>query len=293
MTPSDQVLFCRLLSYFHHGDYATFKRICEMAYPQARTDRFFVANCFLSSHLSGMIEISDSERSTWWWASFETDIEIKAVRSKLIGTTKSWVEHKATDASPLITDSQGHTLLLGHDKPQSERADGIFGHSFFDRFPGFVEAELDVLAPESFRLELGKYIEVYDPEKEKWAVVDQNALSGANLIRVRKEFSGLTYYIINSDLGLLFRVLHPEWAFISALNLLSWPLTTLVQEGDQGLRLPRAIRLPAPILRYLFASSERCRIGPNIEFIEIEESARNRLRSYLNPQGSEYASKSH
>lgn len=294
MTPEAQIIFCRLLNYFHHGDYATFKRICEMAHPHLAADRYFAANCFLSAHISGIIEVSESERSTWWWASFDGDIDVISVRPKLIGTTRGWLEHKPNDIAVLITDAQGRTLLMGHSNDSLRcNHSNIFGINFFDRFPGFLEAERDVLIPENFRLELGKYVEIYEPNEGRWKVVDQDTFGGAHLVRARREFSGLTYYIVNSELGLLFRVAHPEWAFITGLNLLNWPLAMLVQETNGILCMPRAVRLPAPVLRFLFASSSLCRIGPNIEFIDIDYSAWDRLRFYLNPRGSEHAAKSH
>lgn len=291
MTPGDQVLFCRLINYFHHGDYGTFRRICEMVHPRAKSDRYFVANYFLSSHLSGFIEISDSVRSTWWWSSFDKDIEISGLRSKSIGTTKTWLEDKSSYAESLITDSHGYALLFGHRNLNSNNRDGIFGSKFFDKFPRFMEAELDVLVPETYRSELGKHIEVYNLGESRWISHDHGPLSSGNLVRVRKEFSGLTYYIVKPDLGLLFRLLHPEWAFICALNLLNWKITSLFKVENQNLILPRSIRLPAPIFRYLFASSENCRVGSAIEFLKVDEFGLNRLHHYLNPNGSEHESK--
>lgn len=287
--PESQVKFCSLLTYFHHGDYAAFKRSCDLAFNvSSRSDRFAFANLLMCAQISGLVDVSETDRSTWWWTSFNDDISIHSYRSKIIGTTNSWLKTNTSTAKPIIFDGNDQPLLFGTRVDQRTEAKTRFEASFFSRFPSFRAAESQVCLAEQFRIDLGTHVDEFDPKRAVWSPSEPNQIDRSVLVRAKKEFSGATFFVVIPELGLLFRILNHEWAFIAALHLLNWSPDYIVQFRNDSIITPRVVRLPSPIYRFLFASSERVSVGAQVVFHGVDQRAAEWLRKYFS-KGQQHA----
>ncbi len=287
MNLDSQVRLCALLKYFHHGDFSRFRQICDQAIGDISSlGPYNYSNLYTASNIAGMIEVSETGLSNRWWASIGNGIEVNGHFRKTVETTGV----KKALASVVITDGDGNDLILGSCTQAKQIPDNhFFGKDFWSRIPRFNTVERQLCIEEPFRFELGKLLEGFDPQDGRWKIVEQEQVDLPLLVRSRGEYSGLAYFVVFPELNLLFRILHPEWAFMVALNLLNWPLERLCAMQGSDLKIKRSFRLPTLLLRFLFASSSSCSVGHEIKFSEVPNDSANSFFKYLDHVRGNYA----
>lgn len=273
---STQVKFCQLLKYYHHGDYSTFKRAWETVSTAQSKDRFFISNMFTSAQITGLIEHSETERSNWWFVAFERDVVVDSKKGKLIGTTLQSLKRK--DFRPLVQDFYNNPILFGADIGART---GYFSSDFEQQSFSLKSVEADVVLEEQFRLDLGQSIEMFDIARTGWYPCSIEQIDRSMLIRSRNRFTGFSYFVVLPDLGLLFKVVQPEWAILVASKILNWNIYSKIQFSKNKIIVPRALRLPILFYRYLFSSCDLLRIGPSIEFEGLSEQSINWFKNYF------------
>lgn len=267
MSPEEQVKFCNILRYFRRGDYSLFKRACDLALVNKSNDSFFYANQFLAAQISGLIEVSAIESSTRWWISFDKSYLIESELPKIVGTDIVFFEEK-DKYRPLVRDESGNSLLLGSDAADLG-LNAFFGKSFVSKLPTihFIEEEALVEEPNFFSNDAN--FEMFDINELSWKSKEQFDQSNKGLIRIRKRFGGVEYFLIYEELNLAFRVLHSEWAYLLAMNLFNWKLNQFINVDGSKIIIPRQLRVPNLVYKLLFANSMSCSIGRNVKFIDV------------------------
>jgi hypothetical protein len=246
---------------------------------------------FLAATIAGLIEVEDRERGRTWFATDWDDPEVASLAPKTIGTTAEWFERNDATTEALIVDVDDHGLVYGASavtRPASCET-SVFGAPFWKYFPYFRDAERRVCELEGFHLEFADRCEQYVTATASWIAVGASGPQEDALIRARDRYSGFSYFVIRPEMGLRFRINHPEWAFVAARHILGWQIDELVRIDGHNLRIPRRVRLPTLLLRYLFTSSKRVRIGPFIEFYDMDDQAVKGLRRFILSAGEQNA----
>lgn len=280
-----QPLLFSLVSHFGSGNYAAFERICSIILRDSNeVDKFFCPNLLLAAQVAGIVEIKYNGGLQFWSVATSSDIQINSVVPKMIGVTKAWFDKYSSDTNVLIEDYRSRALILGsNSRPLSMPS--IY-NDFIKRFPSFREIEKFVCVQEQFNLEFGNNFQVFDLDNRAWISHEISNLKQACLLRSKKEFSGYSYYIISPECRLLFRVVSPDWAFLIAFLLLNWPLEKLVSATNDNISIPRSIKLPISISRYLFSASKKMRIGPDIEYMNVDSHVRDQFLDLLRRRGT-------
>jgi len=277
MNSESQRLFCALLKYFRRGDFGTFRRACDLVFARTNADEYFYGNLLFAARVAGLIEVSYATGSPRWWAIFDDPVSIDSHKSKEIGTSGVWFSANKSQVTPLITDSAGTALLLGAHRTIGNNGSrrGLFYSTVSEVVPKFSELEMQVCAAVSYGTVPEGSVKVYRPEQRAWKDTAIETLTGRDLLRVKHQFSGSTYFVQHADLALRFRISQPEWAFVVAFHLLPWPLGTLFALNGASIVMPSAVsaRFPTIMLRYLFAGSESVEVGPQVIFKNMHPAA--------------------
>jgi hypothetical protein len=161
----------------------------------------------------------------------------------------------------------------------------VFGGPIGELIPAFreIEKQLCVEAP----LSDGRAddAEIYNCDSGRWEAGSATRQIDYSLSRIRKEYSGFTYYVNHDAIGIRFRVTQPEWAFVVAYHILPWRLSDLFRMDGEAVRVHRATRLPVLLLRALFASSGLVRIGHEIVFENVRSECSTSLLTYFKGAG--------
>lgn len=288
ITPDSQHKLCALLRYYRHGDFNSFCRAANLAlctdtsrYP------FLSANLLLAYQIAGVCEISNATGLTEWWVSHSDDVRIRSDSPKEIMVSKQWVDSESGSASPLIIDSGGLPLILGtrnmDGDPFEQRS--IFDRPIFEFVPAFRDIDRQLCAEAPISDGPTESVERYNCELGRWQTEHGDHRIDYSLSRVRKEYSGYTYYVQHDSVGVRFRIKQPEWAFVVAYHLLPWRLSYLFKVEGRTVRIKRMMRLPILILRALFAASKLVRIGPEIVFQDVSAECCRSLVAYFKEAG--------
>jgi hypothetical protein len=286
ITALTQPLLCAVLQYRHHGNFAEFKQASDLALGAvASGDRYFYSNLLLAAQIAGLLEMSLEKGTIHWWVAFEGDIRVRSVRPKSIGTSGDWFNQPHCDYRPLITNSRGEAFILGCDErastPDETRSPGIFETPLTSRLMPYAMLERCVCTQEPISIELDRSEERFDVRRGEWIPVDDAENPDLQLFRARQRYSGLCYYLQSQKLRVRLRITQPEWAFVVAYNVLRWSLDDLLVIRDQTITLRRAVRLPALILRFLFAAAHTVVIGPEVRFLGMDPAAIENIRAYF------------
>ncbi len=285
-----QQVFCALLRYFHHGDFATFCKAADLAYGlEATSDRYFCANLLYASQVCGLCEVSTATGVTQWWVSHEHDVHIDSLSAKTIGVSQNWFSGNARSVVPLVKDTNSCPLILGARRLE---AAGDESHSMFEKpltsvLPPFKDIEQELCAEVPYTDESAANTELFVPNEGRWQGVDFDSLEGSHLIRMRKEYSGMAYFIQHSQLGIRFRITQPEWAFVVAYHLLPWRIADILKIDDvsRTLTLHRAVRLPIMMCRLLFAAADSLSVGPLVTYQNVRTQCLASTLSYFSAVG--------
>lgn len=279
-----QSKICAILKSFQRGDFSTFKHACSLAgVDSSAVDRYFYSNYFLAVQIGGLIEVSSVDSSTRWWAAFDQEIEIPSSKPKVIGTTEKWFHESSQHLRNLITDENGSSLLIGKDEPRISGE--FFGVGFGNRLPSLPEVENEVLLEEPSFYARENYFEWFDPINLKWNGNQSSDGSTRALIRMRKRFGGVEHFIIYNELGLAFRILNPEWAHFLAGKFLSWDWSSTITQVKGQMTIPRGLRLPNVLYRFLFANSHSCHIGSTVVFKGLNPVVQKSFNNYFTDLG--------
>jgi hypothetical protein len=284
---ASQARFSSLLQYFQRGDFSTFCSVCELAYGrQIASEPFFCANLLFAAQVCGICEVSTATGLTKWWVAHRGDIEVRSSKRKQIGMTQSWVEAHRHSAVPLVADSATKPLVLGILAPdESEPQLGIFSKAFVSLVPPFKDIEKQLCSEVSFSDSLVGNAQAYEPETGSWVPTAIEAFRGPQLIRARKEYSGIAYYVQYADLGIRFRIAQPEWAFVVAYFLLPWRLSDVIRIEGDSVRMSRAVRIPSLMCRLLFAGANILKVGSVVQFEGVDPATIAGLRTYFSQVG--------
>ena len=290
-TAAGQARLAALLRYFQCGNFASFRRCCELAFgDKLPSAPHYCANLLLAAQIGGLCEIGSEKGTTkWWWAAHEGDVAIRSLRPKQIGVSREWFARQTPGSIvPVITASDGPHLLLGvrQDKPEN-CSSGIFTTGLNRLIPNFKALESQVCEQVSLNEEFPGWIQAYCPNTGMWEHSAINVTHGAQLLKAQREYSGVSFYVQNMPLGLRVKVTDPSWAFVVAFFLLRWPLTSIVRMEGTTLSLWRTVKLPAVMSRLLFANCRSLRIGPRIEFENVHRDCLDGALAYLTHKGEE------
>lgn len=286
MTPEAilQSKLCSVLQTFHQGDFSSFKRACEVAgMASNHKNPFFHSNQFLAAQIGGLLEVSAVESSTRWWVAFDREILINSMKSKSIGTTEhSWFHENGKKLRTLIEDEDGQCLLIGIDCANSREQ--FFGRSFVKRLPLLSEIEEEVLVEAPLFFSRPQHFEVFNPVTAKWNNISpENRSKG--LIRFRKRFGGIEHFIVHEELNLAFRIINAEWGHFLAGQVLGWDFSSILSLSSDSIRIPREVRLPNIIYRFLFANCEKCFIGSSVQFSGVAPEVVSLFKMYICERG--------
>jgi hypothetical protein len=288
INPSSQSSFAALLRYFQRGDFACFSRVCELAFgPHVTTESYFCANLLFAAQACGLCEVSTETGVTKWWVAHQGDILIRSGNPKCIGVTPDWLAAADNSVLPLVTDSQMRPLVLGSRLPVARDSDvpQVFATGFDRLTPPFKDIEKQLCTEVTFTDDIVGQAEVYCPDVGRWDPVPLDALTGSQLVRIRREYSGPTYYAQHADLRIRFQITQPDWAFVAAYFLLPWRLSDVLRVEGATVSSHRAVRLPPLMSRLLFAAADSLRVGPIVRYESVDSNAIDGVRGYFEQAG--------
>ncbi|WP_415062093.1 hypothetical protein [Bdellovibrio sp.] len=282
-----QSKLCEILKSVQKGDFSTFKWACDLAgLKPLNNDKYFHSNQFFAAQIGGILEVSALDASTRWWIAFKDNIVISSEKPKAIGTSEGWFRENRRPLKSLIEDGYGQCLLVGVD--QGIPTSNSFGSNFSLKLPSLIEIEKEVLREESFFFSQNKNYETFNLTNLKWELDTTIHGESKSLVRVRKKYGGFEHFLISEELGIAFRVLNPEWAFFLAGQIFDWDWMSCIQKSQNRIAIPRQIRFPNFLLRFLFANSQSCRVGTFVEFIDADSNVANEFVRYLSRNGAIY-----
>jgi hypothetical protein len=283
-----QPRFAAVLRYFVHGDFSTFCRAADLAFGStSSTERYFCANLLFACQISGLCEVSNATGATQWWVSHRDDVRILSLSPKEIGTSSDWFSANLSCTVPLVTDSTMLPLVLGSRLPDQHAGpgDSVFNRALADLLPAFKDIERQLCVEVPYSEDIEGHAEVFSRDSGLWEPTTLDTLTGSELIRIRKDYSGLAYYVQHSNLGLRFKITQPEWAFVAAYHLLPWRLVDILKVDNTTVRTHRTVRLPILMYRTLFAAADAVRIGPTVTFENVETPCIDGVRRYFEGAG--------
>jgi hypothetical protein len=287
-TPLGQIRLAAILRYFQHGDFASFRRSCELVFgDNLPSSEYFCPNLLLAAQVGGLCEVSAQRGSTqWWWAAQQGDVKIRSLRPKQIGVSEDWFERHRESVAPVIMGSKGRPLLLGAHLASPENASAaIFATRLDQLAPSFKALEKEICEPVALHDDFPGGVEAYCPESGSWEHSAVDMRRGAQLLKVRREYFGVSFYVQNLPLGLRVRIREPGWAFVVAFFLLAWPVSSLVNVEATTLSFWRAVKLPALLSRLLFANARSLRIDTRIVFEDVHSPCIAGVLDYLTQLG--------
>jgi hypothetical protein len=291
VTPNTQPQYSALLRYFHSGDFASLTRIADLAYGNgSSSEPYFCANLLFASQVCGLCELSNASGNTQWWVSHSENIAIQSPVPKVIGTTAEWFSRHEGQTLALVTDSNLRPLVLGSRKVavQGGETSGIFDLQLPSLVPAFKDIETELCSEVPFVDDVAGNAEAYNASAGRWDAISLEELTGSKLFRVRKEYSGVAYYVQHSELGLRFRITQPEWAFVVAYHLLPWRLGDIMRIEHSTIRFHRTVRMPILMYRLLFAAADALRIGPQVTFENVKEPCIEGFLKYFGNAGERH-----
>jgi hypothetical protein len=284
ITVESQARLSAVLRYLYRGNYSLFLRSCDMSGVQVnKTDRYQYGNLLMALRVAGIVEADQAEGTISWSYAADGDVAIQSLRPKRIPLMPSAVlDAFRHDCRPLITDDAGVALLQGMANVSDINEANIveFGPALLERIPSLKEVDSLVCAEEALRLDGASNVEVFDLNAARWQPVGFDEVIGDNLIRLRRRYSGTTYYISLPDGFSYLKISDPDWAFPMAMNVLGWRLERFIS-GDSTIKFPRAFRLPIILLRFIFANAASMRIGAQLSFVDVHPDAVSRVVAYF------------
>lgn len=284
-----QIRLAALLRHFQRGDFATFRRACELAFGrEASSSRYFHANLLFAAQVGGLCEVGTERGLTkWWWAAHQGDVDIRSLRPKQIGLSAEWFERHQGSLVPLVTDSERSVLLLGAraSSDESNPGTGVFATRLDQLAPAFRDVEAQICVPVPFLDDFPGRVEAYCPDRGSWDSAAVDMRKGAQLLRAQREYSGVSLYVQHAALGIRVKISQPEWAFIAAYFLLPWPLSSLIQIEGTTVSVRRTVRLPILMSRLLFAGAKALRMGPRVVFEGVDHRSIAGVLGYLKRAG--------
>jgi hypothetical protein len=277
-----QAKLCAAIRYYQRGDFSAFKKICEISGIQSKSNnKFFEANQFLAAQIAGLIEVSVVESSTRWWAAFDGNYEINSLASKAVGVTLDWYDANHEPLIDLIIDEDGQSLIVGTSSLAPSSNSKIFGIFVSKMFPSLQRIEEETMAEENNFFSKENQFEVFNPNDMSWQSHREDSANAKGLVRMRKRFGGMEYFIIHQELNLAFRILNSDWMFILSLNILNWNFSEIIVIKENILTIPRQFKLPNLLYRFLFANSMSCCIGAQVKFFGLHSAAIEVFQQYI------------
>jgi hypothetical protein len=277
-----QTRFSALLRYYGHGDFARFCRAADLAYGlECTQNQFFSPNLLLAAQITGICEVTTAGGSTEWWTSHSSDISINSRRRKEIGASDAWFRSNEGGVVPLVIDAGGAPLILG--KVADASAPGcFFDRSLEDILPKFEDIERQLFKTGSVVDDPGRReTEIYCTASGRWIAATPKLITGPKLLRSRDQYSGWSLYIQHAEVGLGLRITQPEWAFVTAYHVLPWAIENLYRVRGSDIEFYRPVRLPAIMLRTLFAAASAVTIGPTVRFRDVHEVCVTGINNYF------------
>jgi hypothetical protein len=279
-----QADFCSLLNYFSQGDFATFQRLHNLTFSANRAVRpYEVANMLHASNIVGLVEVEDGSHSRVWCSTEVRDPVIHSAIPKTIGTSAKWFKRHSATVVPLVADFHDRALIYGspHAPGSDTTGDSIFGDSFWSYFPAFRDADPEICEREEYHTEFDKPADIFKVASAAWNPLTVLDAAESGLYRCRRQFGAFDHFVIRTDARIRFRITQAEWAFVASLRLLGWPLDSVLRFDGDRLIVPRVMRLPTLLLRYIFASSVHSKVGPTLEFSGLHENSAHHIREYF------------
>jgi hypothetical protein len=283
-----QPRFFAVLRYFQRGDFATFCKAVDLVFGREAVDeQYFCPSLLFAVQVCGLCEVSTVSGATQWWVAHCGDVRTQSRAPKEIGTSSEWFSAHAGNVIPLITDSSTSPLVLGSREPDGVigGVSGVFDQAFADLVPPFKEVEDQLCSEVPFSDDVAGHAEVFSLSSSRWDPTTLDALTGPQLFRVRKEYSGLMYYVQHSSARVRFKILQPEWAFVAAYCLLPWRLADILTIDGSTVRACRAVRLPILMYRTLFAAADAVRVGPVVTFENVRATCIAGVKGYFEASG--------
>lgn len=277
-----QVIFCDLLRFYKRGRYSDFKSILKILYGDLiEKDRYLCHNHFISAQLAGLIEVCRKSDVLKWSITFSDELNIHSIKPKSIGTTKLWFLENAKYHS-IVIDGSNRPLVVGRsiDGQSMKDPNCIFNSRFFSFFPAFAEAEKELCTDERFPIHARTDYEIFDVGSMKWKNSTQIP-SGKFIAKIRVAPYTFTYYLIDSHTNLSFRIKYPEWIFIAAKHVLDFPIEKLFTATNSSIHLHQSLRLPMPLLRFVFGAAAKTTLCVGLKFQDVDELSLRQFTSYL------------
>ena len=278
-----QVRLAAVLRYRGYGDFAAFCHAANLALGSATSEKpFYCADLLFSYQLAGLCEVSYATGVVEWWSAHTGDIGVQGAWIKSIGVSPDWFRTNESQVVPLISDVSGKPLVLGAAAPAGpgEHQESIFGGPVNQIIPAFKDVEQQLCVEVPYEEDLRGDAERFHPDVHQWRALDSRD-DESRLIRVKRQYSGIAYFVEHPRLGLRFRLPQPEWAYVVAFHLLPWRLDALLEIVDSEVRMHRSIRLPIVMYRALFAASLGVEVGPIVRFTQVSEGCAQGFLKYF------------
>lgn len=280
-----QPILCSLISYYGQGNDSTFKKICNQVYPEQVHEKYFCTNMMLAANIAGLIDVLNRKALFKWNSSINDNcIKSGSLPLKEIGTTIEWFNNHQDDVCSLIIDKNHFSLIAGtvKNKINDTSSYKIFAKDFFSYMPTVAYIDKYICKNDYYSPIITENVQMFDLGNIAWSVMRNERYEEPCLVRIRKRFSGIHYYIVHPDLNLCFRISHPEWAFVFSLLHLGWEIGDFINYDYGILTIKTQFKLPTLLLRFLFSSSEYLKIGSNLEFFNIKKECSDLFFDYLN-----------
>ena len=261
----EQPLFCALIKFYGQGNYSSFKKICDIVFPENHDKKYFINNILLASNIVGLIEIFHRDAIFKWSSNLYNNgksIQIGTSPLKNIGITSDWFESYKQNVVPLIYDQFHDGLIIGtvEKKEHPLQHQCIFDDKYFEYMPRISLVEKRVCEKENYSICNSGRVQQFDIDNLQWTLHSIDEIANPALIRVERKFSGIQYYIIYPSLQLCYRIRYPEWTFIFASMFLGWKNEKFMNYSSGILSINIQYRLPTLLLRYLFSFREYVKI---------------------------------
>lgn len=284
---SNQSILCLLIQYYSSGNFSTFKKICNIAYPDSYALDYFYANFLQACNISGLIDVLDCDGAFKWSSALDGNmpyIRIDSSYTKLIGTKLSWFEEYSSDVTAVISSQMHGPLIYSLNSTSKITTNKTFDNLICNMLSDLPKIERRVCHEEKNQLYSNVKFECFNIDSFTWTQthVSVQDLKQPLLYRIHKDFSGPHYYICYPEFNINFNIRYPEWVYIIACRQFKWSLNEIVDYKDGTLRIDGRFRLPTLVLRYLFANSNTLNIGKDLVFSHIDKKCVDILLSCLN-----------
>ncbi len=275
-----QAKLIELLNYMENGDFSTFEKILSLSEYPIRNQKYLAHNMFQACAISGLIEVLDTDvRLKWMFSGYD---RINSNNSPFKISRNSLKDPEISNFQPIFFDNQSNPIIYGNLESLNAKTSSIaiFRTNFRKMLPQFSKMLDRVVSSENWR-EIDDFVEVYEPNNNRWVSKNFEGLENNSLIRMNKDYYGREYQLIFPKIKLRFKILSPEWSSLCAIKIFGWDWKNFIKIGENFLEYPAGIRIPNLFRKFLFSHSSKVELGPEIRFSGISSEIAYVIPNYF------------